>query len=392
MPEHRQNRLQGKPWWEIARMHFVGEPTEARIDAPVGGSSQGAGVRSVLCTSLAAHRTERKKDTPMMLDGVEFLEALATGLGAEERLITCGFAGDPNTAPANAWRPRPWAPGKDLGLERSWNGYVTVASFGRAKDTSFRRRTDCFSAGLALMVDDVGTKVDPAVVMGMPASAIVETSPGNCQWWYFLDRPERDKEKFDGVIRSFIYGQLLGNDPGMNGVNRVGRIPGFVNGKPKNNGWLCVLRELNARRWSMQELIAGFKLKPEGRRYAAPAMRSETALERAHLWKANMGMLKAMRMLKKFEPDPSGWTEMHCPWSEGHTDRADTGAAVRVPHLENGWYGGFRCHHGSCAERGWQELTGWVADAAGDMLEGINGSSAAEAFEAVLTRQSGAAR
>lgn len=323
---------------------------------------------------------------------MEFLEALAAGLGTEERLITCGFAGDPNTAPANAWRPRPWGPGRELGLERNWNGYVTVASFGRAGDTSFRRRTDCFQAGRALMVDDVGTKVDPAIVAGMPASAIVETSPGNCQWWYFLATPERDREKFDGVIRSFIYGQLLGNDPGMNGVNRVGRIPGFVNGKPKNNGWRCRTVELNDRRWPMEELVAGFKLKPEGRRYAASAMRSETALERAHLWKATFDLLKQLKMIKRHEPDPSGWFEMHCPWIDAHSERADTGAAIRVPHLENGWFGGFKCFHSHGMETGWQELTEWVADAAAMLMEGNNSGRAVELFEQMLKRQAGAAR
>ena len=313
--------------------------------------------------------------------GQEFLSALARGLGPEERLITCGFPGNPNTAPPNAWRPRPWAPDKDLTVEHSWNAYVTVSSFGRAQDGSFRRRTDAFRAGLALMVDDVGTKVDPKIVAHMPASCVVETSPGNFQWWYFLDRPERDRDRFDGVIRAFIYGQLLGNDPGMNGVNRVGRIPDFVNGKPQHNGWRCKTHTLNDRRWAMQELVAGFKLRLEGRRYVSGDMRTEVAAERAHLWAATAKLLLDLRMMKRHEPDPSGWTEMHCPWTEWHTDRADTGAAMRRPHEDNGWYGGFRCHHGHCADKGWQELTEWVADAAAGLLEIVNASDAVEWFE-----------
>ena len=300
-------------------------------------------------------------------------------------MIVCGFPGNPFTAPPNAWRPRPWRPGREMNVEPNWNVYITVASFGRAADNSFRRRTDTFAAGRALMVDDVGTKVNPKIVEHMPPSAVVETSPDNFQWWYFLDSPERDRDRFDGVIRSFIYSQLLGSDPGMNGVNRVGRLPGFINGKPAHNGWRIPLRECNGRRWSLGELIDGFKLKLEGRRSAsAPTMISSTAKDRAHLWAATMGLLRDLKMMKRSESDPSGWTEMHCPWSEGHTDRADTGAAVRRPHEDNGWYGGFRCHHGSCAGRGWSELSSWVADAASGMMEAVNASSAVVEYEKVL--------
>lgn len=328
----------------------------------------------------------------MNVEHSEFLAALAAELPKDERMIACGFPGNPNTAPPNAWRPRPWAPGKDLNLEHVWNGYITVASFGRAPDNSFRRRTDTFAAGRALMVDDIGTKVDIKLVEHMPPSAIVETSPGNTQWWYFLATPERDKDRFDGVIRAFIYGQLLGADPGMNGVNRVGRIPGFVNGKPQHNGWRCALRELNGRRWSVEELVKGFKLQLQGRRYSPPSMRTETAQERALLWAQTMKLLRALKMMKRDEPDPSGWTEMHCPWADGHTDRADTGAAIRRPHEDNGWYGGFRCHHGSCADRGWHELTDWTGDAAGELMSAVNKGAAVEVFERSLVAPAGAAR
>lgn len=317
----------------------------------------------------------------MNADKHEFLAALAEGLPAQERLITCGFAGDPNTAPPNAWRPRPWFPGRELDLGSNWNAYVTVSSFGRAPDGSFRRRSEAFAAGRALMVDDVGTKVDPKIVAHMQPSAVVETSPGNFQWWYFLARPERDRERFDGVIRAFIYGNLLGSDPGMNGVNRVGRIPGFVNGKPQHGGWRCPVREMSGRRWQMSELIEGFRLKLEGRRYAAPTMRTETALERAALWSATHKLLDQIGMMKKREPDPSGWIEMHCPWVEGHTDRADTGAALRRPHADNGWFGGFRCHHGHCAGKAWQQLTEWTAEAGAEIMSGVNSSNAVELFE-----------
>lgn len=301
-----------------------------------------------------------------------FLEALAADLPAEERMILCGFAGDPHTAGPSAWRPRPWRPGKDLDMPVSWNGYVTVASFSRAGDGSFRRRTETFAAGRALMVDDVGTKVDPDVVRALPPSIRVETSPGNEQWWYLLDTPERDAARFDGVIRAFISGKLLGADPGMSGVTRVGRIPGFQNAKKAYGGWTVRTLAQHDRRYAIEELLDGFGLQIMGRRVAAARLPTEEALERNRLFAEAYRWLGQRRMLKRAEPDPSGWTEMTCPWVEEHTGGADTGAAIREPHLDNGFYGGFRCHHGHCADKGWAELTEWIAERSVEELEVAN--------------------
>jgi hypothetical protein len=299
----------------------------------------------------------------------EFLAALAQGVGAEERVITCGFPGDPAAAGPAAWRPRPWRPGQELDLGASWNGYVTVAAFGRAGDGSFRRRAETFAAGRALMVDDVGTKVDPALVRGVPPSVRIETSPGNEQWWYLLREPERDAARFDGVIRAFISSRLLGADPGMSGVARVGRLPNFYNCKPAYGGWRVELRELTERRFSIDELLGAFSLQINGRRMSRDKLLTEEAVERNRAFLGAYKFLDDRGMLKRHEPDRSGWTEMRCPWVDTHSGRADNGAALREPAPENEHYGAFRCHHGHCVDRGWAELTDWITEQALDELD-----------------------
>lgn len=302
----------------------------------------------------------------MKTDAETFLEELARGACAEaedERVILCGFRGDPDAAGVGAWRPRPWRPGREVPFEpRIDNAYATVGAFGRAADGSWRRRVDTFRAGMALMVDDVGTKVNPSAVAGVRPSARFETSPGNEQWWYLFDEPERDVSRFDGVIRAFITGRLLGEDPGMAGVNRVGRLPGFLNGKPRYGGWVVATRELALdRRYAARELVERFGLRVMGRRYvAAPARGSEELVERARAFGVFSAQIAAAGMLKRETFDPSGWMEITCPWVEEHTGRADTGAAIRRPAEDNGWHGAFRCHHGHCAERGWGDLTDWL--------------------------------
>jgi len=299
----------------------------------------------------------------------EFLAALARGLPDDERIILCAFSGDPEKAGPTAWRPRPWKPGREVLLNEKTNGYCTVASFRRANDNSFRRRTETFAAGLALMVDDVGTKVPEEKVSNVPPSCIIETSPGNFQWWYFLDKPERDIGYFDGVIRAFISGKLLGADPGMSGVTRVGRLPGFLNGKAKYNGWVTKLTFLDPDiRYSPGELLTRFDIKINGRREPKAQLHSAEAIERNRAYATTFRFLDRRAMLKRDEPDPSGWTEMTCPWIDGHTNGVDTGAAIREPAEENDYYGAFRCHHGHCIDKGWAELTEWVNDLAAEEL------------------------
>jgi hypothetical protein len=304
-----------------------------------------------------------------MTESETFLHELASGLSADERLILCGFPGDPYAAGPSAWRPRPWKPGDECPFGPGENAYVTVGAFGRATDGTYRRRTETFTGGLALMVDDVGTKVDRAAVEAMQPTWKIETSPGNEQWWYFLSAPERDVARFDGLIRAFIAGKLLGADPGMSGVTRVGRLPGHLNGKKAYGGWTTRTTEHNGSRWSPQELLAGFGLQILGRRVSRDKLPTEEALERNRMFAATYKWLDQRNMLKRHEPDPSGWTEMTCPWAGDHTGGVDSGAAIREPAPENDYYGAFRCHHGHCLGKGWAQLTEWVAEAAIEELD-----------------------
>lgn len=311
-----------------------------------------------------------------------FLCALAAPMGPEERIVLCGFPGDPYAADMSAWRPHPWAPGQGTPFGMRCNGYVTVGAFGRAEDRTFRRRKETFAGGLALMVDDVGdpsdkktsARVDKAVIAAFPPSARVLTSPGNEQWWYFFDEPVRDPVLFDGLIRAFISGKLLGADPGMSGITRVGRIPGFLNGKKKYGGeFVCELVELRDERFTPQQLLDGFGLKIQGRNVQPKKLFVlEEAAERNRAFLGVYKWLEQRNMLKRPEPDASGWTEMRCPWVDGHTGAVDNGAAIAEPSDDNGHYGGFRCHHGTCNGRGWKELTEWVNEQSIEELERAN--------------------
>jgi hypothetical protein len=305
-----------------------------------------------------------------MQDAEKFLSLLGRASEKEERLILTGFKGDPNDAPSHSWKPVPWRPGKEIPFTRKHNVYVTVASFGRSSDRSFRRRREGFVAGRALMVDDVGTKVHINAVKHVQPTARIETSPGNEQWWYFLAEPEKDFDTFDGLISAFIRSKLLGNDPGMSGVTRVGRLPGFTNGKAQHKGFVTKLKKFFPERlFKTDDLMKKFNLAIIGKRVPPPFIPEGTVADRLAFFQRMERFLRARKMLKRGSADPSGWTEMRCPWIDDHSNAANTGAAIRQPAADNQHNGAFVCHHGHCADKGWKQLSDYVVDLMAKELE-----------------------
>lgn len=323
-----------------------------------------------------------------MTDAQRLLEALFPAMPEDERAVLCGFRGDPNAATPASWKPWAWRPGRGIDLDPHGNGYVCVATVHRNDRGQWRRRKENFAAAWALMVDDVGTKVDRDKVAALAPTAVVETSPGNEQWWYAFEEPVRDRATFERLVAAFIAERLLGADPGMSGAMRVGRLPGFVNGKPKYHDAegrpfrTRLLALETTQRFTPQRIAHAFGLRVEGAKVSkraamevllrqlagAPAIHPAELASRRAAFDAHLAVLRRAGMLKRHEPDLSGWMEIRCPWLADHTDRADSGAAVREPSEENGWYGAFRCHHGHCAGKGWRDLTDWIDEEVTEQL------------------------
>lgn len=300
-----------------------------------------------------------------------FMNALSQNVGDDERFILCGFRGDPNEAARTAWRPRAWRPGGNLPFNMQDNLYITSGTFGQSFDKTWRRRKEMFKGGHAMMVDDVGTKVDKKAMRALKPSAIVETSQGNFQYWYFFREPERDVRLYEMLIQSFIVNFIRDVDPGMAGVTRVGRVPGFTNGKPKYDGWVCRLRFLDAdRRFTPDELRTAFGLGPV--RHIPQRLVPADAEQRIEAFITVRDWLDDNSMIKNDEPDMAGWMEIECPWLDEHTNRANSGAAIREPSPENGFTGAFKCHHGHCMNKGWRDLTDWINERAVEKLEQVN--------------------
>jgi hypothetical protein len=167
----------------------------------------------------------------------EFLEALCADLPDSAAAMHCSVLGDPYAAPRPAWFARPWTFGDALRARPTYNNYVSVgAVYADPVLKEYRRRKANFARLLAVMVDDLGTKLPMFHAERLRPSALIETSPENFQAFYFLkpcaitDSAERSTHLIDAMIKQ---GLAADADPGMAGCVRLGRLPVGINGKRK---------------------------------------------------------------------------------------------------------------------------------------------------------------
>jgi hypothetical protein len=293
----------------------------------------------------------------------------------DARGLYCEFPGDPQEAKSQAWRAKAITPSARFNPQN--NIFFCVSAMGPNARREYRRRKENFCGGLLLMIDDLGTgpgaKFDLSIVEKLPPTALIETSPDNHQAIYMFDRLVESADEFDALIKAFIAADFLGKDPGMAGINRVFRPPFGSNGKARCAGWKVRIAAADyTKRYSPQQLIDAFRLKLPVQRNPVPrgATVNHSMAIRAFL--ATRQTLRSAGMMKRESADLAGWTEIRCPWVHNHTGRKDNGAAIREPHADNGWFGAFKCHHGSCADKGWRELSEFIAQQAEEILAIIN--------------------
>lgn len=293
----------------------------------------------------------------------EILNVLFDKMPDDHRVLLCTVAGDPSTV--ERWPGVPWRLGARVPLLTNRNNYATVSAFGPDEGGVWRRRKDQFKGMFAIMVDDIGTKID---VRSLPdilrPTLLVETSPGNYQATFKLSEPIYDQGQADDLIKSIIAKVAPGGvDPGMAGVTRVMRLPVGINGKPKyiRDGeiWRC-----KVARWkpdvvmSFDELAKAFSMVRSVATYIEPS--DALTVERKRGFEIVLAGVTLLGLVKR---PGRGWVDVVCPWVNTHTDKASTGSAIALPAKVNGWTGGYRCHHGHCQNKGWSDLEDYVTDA-----------------------------
>jgi hypothetical protein len=282
-----------------------------------------------------------------MLNNLMFLEALAARMPDDQRLLMTTVPGDPEAAGAELWNVKPWFWGTRPPPATN-NNYVCVSSFTRGPD-GWRRRAEQFGAGLAFMVDDLGTKIplEPLMSTAQP-TALVETSPGNFQAWYMLADPITRYDEFAALLSAFIHRWAGGKDPGMGGPNRVGRMPEGINGKPKYNGWQCRTAMWNPeRRWGKNDLIRrlGLVLQPPKPVFVPGHVTEADRAARQQEFDTLVAAMEGLSLFRKPRWGHNNRRPITCPWHLQHTNGATSGTYVTQPTEKNGWWGSYVCYH-----------------------------------------------
>jgi len=238
--------------------------------------------------------------------------------------------------------------------------YVNVSLVKATEGRLRRRKQDC-TAVCVLMLDDIGTKAtEPPVA----PSAIVETSPGNFQYLYFLEpwdvTTDEGRAYFEGCNRAVVaagYG-----DKGAMGVSRVFRVPGSINTKPGRDGWAArVSRETwhPERVWELPRLMEEMELEPITRA-TSPGATFEGELpdidDPVMPWLEGTGRLGAKH---------DDWWDIRCPWAHQHTDGVETAGYSPLSQGADPLRRGFHCFHEHCIDKTSADFLAWVAEQGG---------------------------
>lgn len=174
--------------------------------------------------------------------------------------LVCSKLGDPTTGP---WIAKPAAQVQAVCLPGS-NNYFNSSSVHADPDGDLKARKNNVAAFHFLLLDDVGTKVEPEKLNEFKASWAIETSPGNYQLGILLATPLANAAEVTALQDAVITAGLC--DPGANGMTRWARLPVGVNGKAKYTSdagqpFQCrLVRWRPEMRYTVDEIVAGLKL------------------------------------------------------------------------------------------------------------------------------------
>jgi len=325
----------------------------------------------------------------------EFLTELGRGLPDTERVMV-GYAAEATVKTESdgrkinkGWWPEPWRLGKYI--KETGNAYVSISSSIKTPNEKgemrFWRGEASFGHGLALMVDDIGDGKGSkgglsvaTVSLMLPPTAVIETSPGNHQLWYFFDEPEANMRRFKSFLVGFVKNVLSerGGASTFRDVSRYGRMPIGINNKRIEATWerkygeKCPVRLLHANysnRYSMDDIAKAFKFTivepPPPREPTEDEMAEKPvndyllACAVALLTKAKMGEASGGKVTKNM----SGKYRIKCPWGDEHTNGDRGGAYFRgyIPGAEHEYV--FGCAHDTCRKdnkRTWSTFIDFV--------------------------------
>lgn len=283
----------------------------------------------------------------------EFLK-LMFGEDIDEAVV-CSSTTPPDTdnvlASRRMWKVTPLSGSRGHYKNPARQNYTCVSSFHSNQDGSISRKLEKFKALHFIVLDDIGSKVtvDPRHLgLGEP-TCIIETSPGNHQWFYRLTEPLRNASEAAFLMKQVLATSVQGHemtDQGAKGITRLCKLPQGMNlkrklGTPWQNRVISWCPDLS---YTAQEIAGWFKQSldrvPQIR--TTPAALTEVSSQHPLIL-----ALRAEGLLKTSKPSNTGWWDITCPQVDDHTDQLDNGTAVMV-RSDGSWT--LKCQHGHCSD------------------------------------------
>lgn len=289
------------------------------------------------------HQIQRKSIDLSTVTNDDFIAGIFGEISGVECPLVCVKHGNPEEG---GWTPKPW-PCDTQQVNANW--YCVPALYRPSESGAYRAQKKYAVSVHAIMLDDIGTKIDQERLSGCPPSWSIETSPGNYQYGYIFEEPITDIQMTEQLKQQLINAGLC--DSGATGAAaRWMRLPMAVNGRPKygDPSPRCRLTQWNPEfKYSIGELSEKLSLNAiPSKPVIAPKQSPERANESTG--QPNVDGLVVIAALKEKSlykrPNGPGKHEITCPWVNQHTDAVDNGAAYFEPSAEFPT-GGFRCHH-----------------------------------------------
>lgn len=270
------------------------------------------------------------------MDNREFLEFLFRGLPDEQAPLLCSFRTDPLRM--GRWSAYPWRP--SVGWDERDNNFVTLSSFTPMPDGRYKCKAPHFAELRFIMLDDVREPES----LGLRPTYCVETSPGNHQVGYALERAPELSDRHNAGHMLTELGRALGNLGAVN-VTRWARLPVGTNTKamygeggfrhrlvwfePVRHSWQSVLLSQGVSIAGVSSRVKPAAFVNNQLAYVVPA------LKRFGLYKRELG---------------EGRHAIVCPNLDEHTNRAQgqSDTVFFEPSADNFGRGGLKCLHSHC--------------------------------------------
>jgi len=247
--------------------------------------------------------------------------------------------------------------------------YYSTASIQRQADGLLRNKLANFAGLHVLVLDDIGTKVDAAdLPAGMATPTyIVESSAGNYQYGYVLDKPIMDQDEAQALVGLLKNHEPRITDKGGVMLGKAVRLPDGVNGKKGEKGRFHVkLTKSDGPFYPSavirRELEAGQVLPPKK---AARAMSYKPLFDMPDFGRPAdeaLMYLYAHEMVLADDPNQNEWTTIECPWGHDHSDSVTAAGYSPLGYGEgkNAHSRGFKCFHDHCSSRDTDEFLTWI--------------------------------